>query len=64
MGEEITYPVNDTNRAIGSIIKDLRAWESPLCNERIRALILTRLEEAQLWSLLLVSQAEEIDPIV
>jgi hypothetical protein len=58
MGEEITYPINDTNRQIERIIRDLKAFESPLCDGRIKAIILTNLEQAQLWSLKLVKEAE------
>jgi len=58
MGEEKSYTINDTNRAIGSVISNLTAWESPKCDPRVKALILTKLQEAQLWSLLLGKQDE------
>lgn len=54
MNEEVTYSVNDTNRAIGKLIEDLRAFESPKADPRIKAMILTQLELAQLLSLKLV----------
>lgn len=55
MGEEKTYPINDTNRAIQRVIDDLTAWESPRCNEQAKAAILLKLKEAQFWSLELVA---------
>ena len=57
MGEDVTYSVNDTNRGIQRVIDDLKDWESPLCDPRVKALIITKLEEAQLWSLKLVKKA-------
>lgn len=54
MGETVEYAINDTNRAIGEIIRSLKVFESPLCDPRVKALILTKLEEAQLWSLKLI----------
>lgn len=56
MGEKVTYVVNDVNRAIGRIIDDLKVFESPLYDARIRALVLTKLEEAQLFSLKLIKE--------
>jgi hypothetical protein len=35
-------------------------WESPLCDGRIKAIILTNLEQAQLWSLKLIKETEEV----
>jgi len=58
MGEEKTYTINDTNRAIGSVISNLTAWESEFCDPRVKVLILTKLQEAQLWSLLLVKEQQ------
>jgi hypothetical protein len=54
MGEDKTYPINDVNCAIGRVADNLQAWESPQCDRRVKAVILTKLLEAQLWSLLLV----------
>lgn len=63
MDEEITFPINDTFRTIERIITDLRKWDSPSCNQRVKALILTRLEEAQLWALRLINSEEpSLDP--
>ena len=56
MDEEVTFSINDTNRAIERVIDHLRKWDSPLCDQRVKALILTKLEEAQLWSLNLVKK--------
>jgi hypothetical protein len=58
MGEEVTFPVNDTNREIGEVLQKLRAFESPLCDPRVKALVLTNLEQAQLWSLKLIKPEE------
>lgn len=54
MGEEKIYQINDTHRAIDSVIKNLSAWESPRCDGRVKAIIITKLQEARLWSLELV----------
>lgn len=58
MGEEKTYQVNDTNRAIGRVIDNLRTFDSTSCDSRVKALVLTKLEEAQLWSLKLIKSNE------
>jgi hypothetical protein len=57
MEDEITYPVNDTNRAIQKIMDDLAKWrtQSDRCDQRVASIMLTTLEEAQLWSLKLVT---------
>ncbi len=60
MNEEITYTINDTNRQIGEIINSLKQFESPMCDGRIKALILTNLEQAQLWSLKLIKETENV----
>ena len=57
MGEEETYSINDTNRTIARIIESLKAFESPLADKRVQAIIITKLEEAQLWSLKLIIKA-------
>lgn len=59
MGEEVKFPVNDTNRGIQALMDALRAFESPRCDPRVKALILTKLEEAQLWSLKLIKPVPE-----
>lgn len=56
MGEEITFDVNDINRSIAEIIGHLKDFESPLCDQRVKAIILTNLEQAQLWSLKLIKK--------
>jgi hypothetical protein len=58
MGEEKTYELNDTYRAIGRVMDNLKAWESPRCNRAARAAILQRLKEAQFWALELVDTEE------
>ncbi|MGI8483727.1 MAG: hypothetical protein ACR2OU_05645 [Thermomicrobiales bacterium] len=59
MNETITYEVNDTSRQIKSVADHLRQWDSPLADQRIKAMILTKLQEAELLSLLLVRNDEE-----
>ncbi len=54
MGDEMTIEINDTYRDIGRLAEELAAWESPLCDKRVKRIILERLQEAQLWSLVLV----------
>lgn len=57
MGEEIIFSVNDTNRAIGKIIANLNGFDSPLLDKRVKAIIITNLEQAQLWSLKMIKEA-------
>lgn len=54
VGETESHTVNDTSRAIASVAKDLDKFESPLVDLRVRAIILTKLQEAYLFSLLLI----------
>ncbi len=56
MGEEKTYTINDTNRSIGRLIEDLQKWDSSYCDPRVKAIIVTKLQEAQLWSLVLIKE--------
>jgi len=56
MGEEITYSINDTTRAITKVATDLNAFQSPLCDGRVKAMILTKLQEARLLSLELIKK--------
>lgn len=56
MDEEITFTANDTYRAIGRIIQNLKAFESPICNPRVKAILITQLEESQLRSLTLINE--------
>ena len=64
MGEELTVVINDTCRDIQCALDRLRPWESPQCDPRVKAMILTHLEEARLWSLqLVVSQTPFPDSI-
>lgn len=56
MGQEATYPINDTHRAIEAVAQSLREFDSPRCDPRIKAIILTKLQEAQLFSLLLIKE--------
>lgn len=55
--EEIVVP-NDTTRAIRKVAADLKAWVSDLADPRIKAMILTKLEEAELLSFRLVKKEE------
>ena len=54
MGETKEFEINDTYRALEKLIGDLRAWESTSADPRVKALVITKLEEAQLWSLRLI----------
>ena len=56
MGEEVTYPVNDTNRAIGKVIEHIDSNTEADYDHRVKAILKTKLEEAQLWSLKLIKQ--------
>lgn len=56
MGEEIIFQINDTYRAIEKEITNLRNFESTAFDPRIKAMVLTKLEEAQLLSLKLIKQ--------
>lgn len=56
MWEEITFQVNDTTRAIAREMNSLQKFESPRCDGRIKAMILSKLQEAHLLSLLLVKE--------
>ena len=57
MGDEVTFAVNDTNLEIAAVIDKLRGFISPMCDPHVKALVLTKLEEAQLWSLKLIREA-------
>lgn len=54
MEETIEVPLTDTYHSIGKIIDNLRHFESPYCDPRIKSIVLTKLEEAQLRSLQLI----------
>jgi len=56
MGEEVTYPVNDINRDIGKIVDWLENNDQSDFDPRVKAIVKTKLEEAQLWSLKLIKQ--------
>ena len=58
MSETITYTINDTNRAIGKVADDLKGFDSDRIDGRIKSMILTKLEEAQLLSLKLIKELE------
>lgn len=57
MGEEFTAVINDATEEIGAVIKHLREIDSPRVDPRVRAIIITHLEEAQLWSLKMIKDA-------
>jgi hypothetical protein len=59
VGEEIKFTINDTTRAINKVIKDLYDFNSPLCDERVKTLIIMKLQESAMWSLQMISQKEE-----
>lgn len=54
MSEQESYHVNDTMRGIRRVAKHLKDWEHELADHRIKAMILTKLEEAELLSQRLV----------
>jgi len=54
MEDTIEITLNDTFREIDNILTRLKEWESDLANPRVKALVITKLEEAQLWSLKLI----------
>lgn len=54
MGENYEASINDTYRAIERVAENLKGWESPLCDPRVKAMILSKLQEARLLSLELV----------
>lgn len=54
MGENYEAAINDTYRAIERISESLKDWESPLTDKRVKAMILSKLQEARLLSLELI----------
>jgi len=54
MGEEYTANKNDIYSGIERLSDNLREFESPLCDQRVKAMILTKLQEARLLSLELI----------
>lgn len=56
MGESKTFELNDTYRLVEREIASLREFKSPLCDERVKAIIITKLEEVQLWALKLIKE--------
>ena len=55
--EEVVYP-NDTTRAIQRIMGNLEEWrqDNDRCDQRHVAMVLTKLEEAELLSLRMVKE--------
>lgn len=56
--EEENYAVNDTMRSIRRVSEYLKKWDSDLADPRIKAMILTKLEEAELLSQRLIKPSE------
>lgn len=54
MGETKEFSINDTYRAIDRLSNVLKSFESPLVDPRVKAMILTKLQEARLLSLELI----------
>jgi hypothetical protein len=54
MGQTVTFPVNDINQEIEGVIDTLCALEGVKVDAVVKAIILTKLKEAQLWSLKLI----------
>jgi hypothetical protein len=59
MGEELVFTKNDCYRGIERLAETLRAFESPRCDPRVKAMILTKLQEARLLSLELIKPEAE-----
>jgi hypothetical protein len=58
--ELVVYP-NDTTMSIQRIAESLKDFNSILCDQRIKSIILTKLQEAELFSYMLIKQE---DPII
>jgi hypothetical protein len=56
MEEIIEYTSNDVHRTITRLMEDLRENTNPEIDHRIRAIILTHLQTAQLFSLELIKR--------
>ena len=61
MEEEIVFLKNDTYRSIESTLKHLKEWKdlnggNHHANPRETALVITKLEEAMMWSLQMVKR--------
>lgn len=56
MGVEKVFAINDTYRMLEACAENLRSLDSPLCDPRVKAMILTKLQEARLLSLELIKQ--------
>jgi hypothetical protein len=56
MGQEETVYPNDTTNAIRKLIKDLEQWriDNAKCDQRHTAMVITKLEEAELLTLRMV----------
>jgi hypothetical protein len=59
MGEVLVFAKNDCYRGIERLAETLRVFESPLCDPRVKAMILTKLQEARLLSLELIKPEAE-----
>jgi hypothetical protein len=51
MGEEITFSLNDFYNEINKLSNDLKSYESSAIDPRVKAMVLTKLQEARLLSL-------------
>jgi hypothetical protein len=60
MNEEVVFTVNDTTRGIERVMEGVRKWRnaSDLVDERATAIVLTKLEEAAMWSLKMVAESK------
>lgn len=58
MREEVVIYPNDTTRAIQRVIEHLEEWrqDNDRCDQRHVAMVLTKLEEAELLSLRMVKE--------
>lgn len=57
--EQVVYP-NDTTRSIQRIMQHLEEWrqDNPVCDQRHTAMVLSKLEEAELLSLRMINHED------
>ena len=60
MRDQIEVVPNDTTRALQKIVKNLKKWKdgNDRANQREVALVITKLEEAILWSYAMVKHED------
>jgi hypothetical protein len=58
MSQTEEYTINDTTRAIRSIMDHLKDWESTKADPRTKAMVISQLEIAELLSLRLIKEED------